>query len=108
MGSIRFFIATVNKKKVGVVGYDPYNDWLAENRYTIVKDEYRGKGYGKQIAKLMEIKLKEKGYGKLMTRVYTDNIRMVCLRLKDGYVVEGIHFDHDGPDLSEYTMGKLI
>ena len=65
-----------------------------ENRMYIneirIKDEYRGKGYGKALLKLVEEKAKEMGIGALYIHAEADNPGAIGLYETAGFIVERV------------------
>ena len=93
-------IATASMKK--------WSPTLVEMQRTIVHDAYRGRGLGKKLATAMEEKAEELGFKKIWSFTYTTNFPMIFLRLKMGYLIEGLLRDSDAPGIHEYVFGKEI
>jgi len=93
-------IATASMKK--------WSPTLVEMQRTIVHEAYRGCGLGKKLAVAMEEKAKEEGFKKIWSFTYTTNFPMIFMRLKLGYVVEGLLRNSDAPGIDEYVLGKEI
>ena len=43
-----------------------------------------------------------------MSTIYIDNIPMIVIKLRQGYIIEGLHRDHERPGLHEYSLGKVL
>ena len=104
----RFYWATVEDKRVGVSGYHLKTLTLAETIKTIILPEYQGKGYGQELSQAIEDECRENGIKKVISTIYADNIKMISIKLKQGYKIEGYHPDHEAPGWHEYSLGKLL
>ena len=43
-----------------------------------------------------------------MSTILITNIPMIVIKLRQGYIIEGIHMDHEKPGLHEYSLGKVF
>jgi RimJ/RimL family protein N-acetyltransferase len=75
---------------------------------TVVHKEMRGQGIGEKLNELTEEMAKENGITKITCQIYVDNIASVILKLKRGYLVEGLLRDHDEIGQHEYILGKRL
>jgi len=107
-GSTRYFWAYLGKDCVGVSGYIPRTQTLAETVKTVVWPEHRGKGLGKALSQAIEDQVRKDGFKKAMTTIYIDNFKMIMIKLKQGYRFEGFHPDHERPGWHEYSFGKIL
>lgn len=107
-GDIHYFKAYDGELFVGISGFYLKTPALAETVKTIVFSEYRGKGYGESISLLIENECKKLNVKKVMTTIYTGNVAMIAIKLKQGYTIEGYHPEHEAPGFDEYSLGKLI
>ncbi len=105
---ICYFRAMVGNDQIGMTGYDLKTATLAETVKTIVFDEFRGKGYGSKLSQEIEDECKRAGIKKVMTTIYHFNHAMIAIKLKQGYVIEGYHPDHEAPGFHEYSLGKKL
>lgn len=94
--------------KVGASGLVPKTRYLAESVKSVVGQRFRGQGLGEQLSLLIEKQAKKLGYKKLMTTIYVTNLPMIFIKLKQGYLFEGFHPDHERPGLHEYSLGKKL
>lgn len=109
-GKVVFYWAldAASGEVVGVTGYMPKTKFLAETVKTVVDPKFRGKGAGAAISLAMENQLRRLGFKKVMSTILIDNLPMIIIKLKQGYVIEGTHFDHEKPGLHEYSLGKIL
>ena len=94
--------------RVGCTGYVEKTRWLAESVKTVIDPAHRGRGLGAAVSQAIEDELRARGFTKVMTTIYVDNLPMIFIKLKQGYLVEGIHRDHEKPGLHEYSLGKVL
>jgi GNAT superfamily N-acetyltransferase len=94
--------------EVGSTGFMAKTRYLAETIKTMIHPAYRGRGLGERLSQLIEEEVRRRGFTKIMTTIYVTNLPMVFIKLKQGYLFEGFHRDHDKPGLHEYSMGKFI
>jgi GNAT superfamily N-acetyltransferase len=115
-GSIVFFWAVDpdhlddDKKplRVGVTAYMPKTPYLAESVKTVVDPRFRGRRYGEQISQAIEDEVRRRGFKKIMSTILIGNLPMIFIKLKQGFLIEGIHMDHEKPGLHEYSLGKVL
>jgi GNAT superfamily N-acetyltransferase len=108
--AIHFFWAVRKSdgKRLGATGYVARTPFLAETVKTVVDQKLRGQGLGTQLSQSIEDLLRARGFRKAVTTIYIDNLSMILIKLRQGYVFEGFHRDHDGPGLHEYSLGKPL
>lgn len=107
-GDVIYFKAYDGEKFVGISGLYLKTPALAETVKTIVFAEYRGRGYGEAISLAIEDECRKLSVKKVMTTIYTSNVAMIAIKLKQGYVIEGFHPEHEAPGFDEYSLGKLL
>jgi len=94
--------------RVGCTGYVEKTKYLAESVKTVVAPAFRKKGAGVAISQAIEDEVRRRGFKKIMTTILVDNIPMIVIKLKQGFLIEGIHMDHEKPGLHEYSLGKVF
>ena len=108
----RFFWAedasAVGSVVVGATAYVPKTRWLAESVKTVVDPAQRGRGVGAGISLAIEAEVRRAGFTKIMSTILIQNIPMIIIKLRQGYLIEGIHMDHEKPGLHEYSLGKVF
>lgn len=107
-GVNQFFWAMVDNEKIGVTGFCPKTPTLVETIKTIVFENHRKKGYGKEISLLVEEHCRSIGVKKIISTIYSTNTLMISIKLKQGYTIEGFHPDHEAPGYDEYSLGKIL
>jgi RimJ/RimL family protein N-acetyltransferase len=107
-GKTVYFWAHIDGDLVGITGYYLKTKTLAETVKTIIFKEHRGKGYGKLLSQSIEDEVKAIGVKKIMSTIYSFNIPMISIKLKQGYKIEGYHPDHEAPGFDEYSLGKVL
>lgn len=107
-GHQRYFWVRSGGQTVGTTGYIARSPHLAETVKTVVAPECRGKGFGDGISRLIEAEVRAKGFGKVMTTIYVTNLTMIFIKLRQGYLFEGFHPNHEKPGWHEYSLGKFL
>jgi len=109
-GKIHFFWAKMKhtNEVIGITGYMAKTRFLAETVKTVVDPKYRGKGLGEKLSQAIEDEVRQRGFTKVMTTIYIDNLPMIFIKLKQGYRFEGFHPNHEKPGLHEYSFGKVL
>ncbi|HEY1099684.1 MAG TPA: GNAT family N-acetyltransferase [Myxococcota bacterium] len=107
-GHYRFFWALRDGERVGCTAYVPKTPYLAESVKTVVDPARRRERLGAAISQAIEDQVRADGFKKIMSTILIDNIPMIVIKLRQGYVVEGIHMDHEKPGLHEYSLGKVF
>jgi len=95
-------------KVVGVTSFLHLTPRVVETLRTVVAKGFREEGLGKSLAEDIEKIIRNKGYQKMTSHVYTDNHKMICLKIKQGFLVEGLSRNHDGDGCHEYRMSKEL
>ena len=107
-GGTKYFRALLEGQQFGITGYVMKTPTLAETVKTTVFREWRGKGLGNNLSLAIEEECKKAGIKKVMTTIYHFNNTMISIKLKQGYLIEGFHPDHEAPGFHEYSMGKTL
>ena len=94
--------------RVGCCAYVEKTRYLAESVKTVVDPAQRRKGMGAAISQAIEDEVRRAGFTKIMSTILITNIPMIIIKLKQGYLIEGIHMDHEKPGLHEYSLGKVF
>ncbi|MBQ8227833.1 MAG: GNAT family N-acetyltransferase [Clostridia bacterium] len=97
-----YLYVVVNEKgeKIGVIGYQksPFEENAAFVTENVIKEEYRGKGYGKSAFVKIQEDAKEKGFSKMVLNVFKHTPVSYAMYEKNGFkVVE----DHGGSAIME-------
>jgi GNAT superfamily N-acetyltransferase len=109
-GHYRFFWATDanDGSRLGCSAYVPKTKYLAESVKTVVDPVRRQAGVGAAISQAIEAEVRGAGFTKIMSTILVTNIPMIVIKLRQGYLIEGIHMDHEKPGLHEYSLGKVF
>jgi GNAT superfamily N-acetyltransferase len=107
-GRLTCFWAKDGDRTIGITGYVAKTPFLAETAKTVLHSDHRGKGWGVILSQAIEDEVRSRGFKKVMTTIYVDNLPMIIIKLKQGYRFEGTHFDHEKPGLHEYSFGKIL
>ena len=97
-----------SRARVGCTGYVAKTAFLAESVKTVIDPSFRGKGAGVAVSQAIEDEVRRRGFKKIMTTILIGNLPMIFIKLKQGFIVEGIHMDHEKPGLHEYSLGKVL
>jgi ribosomal protein S18 acetylase RimI-like enzyme len=82
--------------------------FLLQTCSTVVHSDIRGQGIGTVLNDLVEKDAQDRGIQKITCNIYVDNIPSIVLKLKRGYLIEGLLRDHDDKGKHEYILGKAI
>ncbi len=112
-GAVQFFWAVRpgadgDDERIGCTAYVAKTKYLAESVKTVVDPRYRGQRLGEAISQAIEDEVKARGFTKIMSTILISNLPMIFIKLKQGFLVEGIHMDHEKPGLHEYSLGKVL
>ena len=108
-GHVQFFWALDDDgKRVGCTAYIAKTKYLAESVKTVVDPVFRGRRLGEAISQAIEDEVRTRGFTKIMSTILITNLPMLFIKLKQGFIVEGIHMDHEKPGLHEYSLGKML
>ena len=95
-----YIVLNEKNEKIGVIGYQksPFEENAAFVTENVIKEEYRGKGYGKSaFVKLLE-DAKEKGFAKMVLNCFKHTPVSYAMYEKNGFkVIE----DHGGSAIME-------
>ena len=75
---------------------------------TVVDPAHRRGGFGGALSLAIEAQVRADGFKKIMSTILITNVPMIVIKLRQGYIVEGIHMDHEKPGLHEYSLGKVF
>jgi|GEM_PF-1520226 len=103
-----YFRAFFQGEFVGFSGISFKTPLLAETIKTTVLKTHRSRGLGKLISLEIERECARRGVKKVMSTIYSSNHTMIQIKLKQGYVIEGFHLDHEAPGFHEYSLGKIL
>jgi GNAT superfamily N-acetyltransferase len=109
-GHYHFFWAVdvADGARLGCTAYTAKTKFLAESVKTVVDPGRRRHGVGAAISLAIEEEVRRAGFKKIMSTILITNIPMIVIKLRQGYLVEGIHMDHEKPGLHEYSLGKVF
>lgn len=112
-GAVQFFWAVRegadgNEERVGCTAYMAKTKYLAESVKTVVDPRFRGQRLGEAISQAIEDEVRARGFAKIMSTILIGNLPMIFIKLKQGFLIEGIHMDHEKPGLHEYSLGKVL
>jgi len=107
-GAYYFGIIDECGKTIAATCYTILTSNLVSMKSTMVTTGNRGQGVGRFLNGQLEKHLKEKGFGKIVSHIYTQNLPSIILKLKLGYLIEGTLRDHDFTGQHEYVLGKTI
>jgi len=93
---------------LGCSAYAKKTKYLAESVKTVVDPAKRKRGVGAAISQAIEDEVRRAGFTKIMSTILITNIPMIVIKLRQGYIIEGIHMDHEKPGLHEYSLGKVF
>ncbi len=108
-GHVQFFWALDDDgKRVGCTAFIAKTKYLAESVKTVVDPVFRGRRLGEAISQAIEDEVRSRGFTKIMSTILITNLPMLFIKLKQGFIVEGLHMDHEKPGLHEYSLGKVL
>lgn len=107
-GRTRYYRCYLHKTHVGISGISQKTPYLAETVKSVIFEDFQGQGLGKNLSQSIEEKCRLLGFKKVMTTIYHFNLKMIHIKLQQGYVIEGFHKDHEAPGFHEYSLGKLL
>ena len=84
-----YVIINENGEKIGVIGYQksPFEENAAFVTENIIKEDYRGKGYGKSAFVKLQEDAKEKGFAKMVLNVFKHTPISFAMYEKNGFKV---------------------
>jgi GNAT superfamily N-acetyltransferase len=101
-------IESTTGRRAGCTAYIAKSPYLAETVKTVLDPAFRGRGLGEAISQAIEDEVKKAGFKKVFTTIYVTNLPMLFIKLKQGYIFEGFHPNHEKPGLHEYSLGKVF
>jgi RimJ/RimL family protein N-acetyltransferase len=93
---------------VGVSFYKEITPNLVETSTTVVHKKWRRAGVATLLNDKMEKIFEEKKFKKISCFIYTKNLPSIFLKLKRGYLIEGLRRNHDFQGVHEYVLGKEL
>lgn len=103
-----FFVYNQKDELIGMTSYIKKSKRLVMTERTILYPKYRGQGYGTAISACLEDELKKKGFKKIICEILTFNISMLIIKIRQGFLIEGLMRDHDNRGIHQYFLGKEI
>ena len=84
-----YVITNENGEKIGVIGYQksPFEENAAFVTENVIKEEYRGKGYGKSAFIMLQEDAKEKGFAKMVLNCFKHTPVSFAMYEKNGFKV---------------------
>lgn len=95
-----YVVTNENNKKIGVIGYQksPFEENAAFVIENVIKEEYRGKGYGKSAFVLLQEDARKKGFPKMVLNAFKHAPISFGMYTRNGFrVIE----DYDGSVIME-------
>ena len=99
-----YIVINENNEKIGVLGYQksPFEENTAFVTENVIKEEYRGQGYGKSAFAKIQEDAREKGFLKMALNVFKHTPVSYAMYEKSGFkVIE----DHGGSAIMEKVLG---
>jgi RimJ/RimL family protein N-acetyltransferase len=103
-----YYLTDSSNLIIGLVGCYKITPNVMEVKRICIDRNFRGKGYGYTLIKLIEELAEQNGYTKVYSKVYTTNETMLHIKEAKGWVKEGLHQDHDLPGVHHYSMAKFL
>lgn len=84
-----YIVMNKDNEKVGVIGYQksPFEENAAFVTENVIKEEYRGKGYGKGAFTKIQEDAREKGFGKMVLNCFKHTTISYSMYEKNGFKV---------------------
>ena len=84
-----YIVINKNNEKIGVIGYQksPFEENAAFVTENVIKEEYRGKGYGKSAFIKLQEDAREKGFGKMVLNCFKHTPISYSMYEKNGFKV---------------------
>lgn len=88
-GNYLYVIINEDGEKIGVIGYQksPFEENAAFVTENVIKEELRGKGYGKSAFVKLQEDAKEKGFGKMVLNCFKHTPVSYGMYVKNGFEV---------------------
>jgi len=101
-----YIVINEDNEKIGVIGYQnsPFEENAAFVTENVIKEEYRGKGYGKSAFVKIQEDAREKGFSKMVLNVFKHTPVSYAMYEKNGFrVIE----DHGGSAIMEKIFDSV-
>lgn len=84
-----YIVINEKNEKIGVIGYQksPFEEKAAFVTENVIKEEYRGKGYGKSAFIKIQADAREKGFSKMVLNVFKHTPVSYSMYEKNGFKV---------------------
>lgn len=84
-----YIVVNEDNEKIGVIGYQksPFEENAAFVTENVIKEEYRGKGYGKSALIKLQEDAREKGFSKMVLNVFRHTPVSFAMYEKNGFKV---------------------
>ena len=84
-----YIVVNNDNEKIGVIGYQksPFEENAAFVTENVIKEEYRGKGYGKSAFITLQEDAREKGFGKMVLNCFKHTPISYSMYEKNGFKV---------------------
>lgn len=84
-----YIVMNEKNEKIGVIGYQksPFEENAAFVTENVIKEEYRGKGYGKSVFVKLQEDAREKGFSKMVLNVFKHTPVSYAMYEKNGFKV---------------------
>lgn len=102
------FVTNEDSELIGITSYNAKGKYLVITERTILFPKYRGQGYGALISQKLEDILREKGFKKIICEILTFNTEMLIIKIKQGFLIEGLMRNHDDKGIHQYFLGKEL
>ena len=93
---------------IAITSYEKLTENLVQTHGTVVKQDLRNQGLGSRVNDQLEEIIVELGAKKISCNIYVDNLASIMLKLKRGYLVEGLLRNHDANGQHEYIISKEL
>jgi len=93
---------------LGITFLKNITETLMETRTTVVRKDKRGQGVATMLNVFVEDIAKKKGINKISCHIYAENLTSLFIKLKRGYLIEGLLRDHDTKGQHEYFVSKTL
>lgn len=101
-----FALLDVKDQIVAVSRCTKISDHAVKMENTLVREDRRGRGFGSKLHDEIEEWLIANSYKKILSHVYTDNISSLILKLKKGYLINGLIRNLEAEGTHEYILSK--
>lgn len=101
-----YIVINEKNEKIGVIGYQksPFEENAAFVTENVIKEEFRGKGYGKSAFVKIQEDAREKGFSKMVLNVFKHTPVSYSMYEKNGFkVIE----DHGGSAIMEKIFDSV-